>query len=80
MWYSVPLPGAEDMDVYGGQRGDLQKWALLCLEQSARQAGLWVPRGVGSLESKGPDWNPDLVSGLTSHSGASNQRSEPRFF
>lgn len=40
MWYSVPLTGAEDMDLYGGQRCDLQKWALLCLEQSARQAGL----------------------------------------
>lgn len=68
------------MDLYGGQRCDLLEWALLCLQQSARQAGLWVPQGAGSLETKGPDWNPDSVSGLTGHSGTSNQLSEPRFF
>lgn len=38
------------MDLYGGQRcGDLLERVLLCLQQSARQAGLWVPQGVGSL-------------------------------
>lgn len=62
MWRSVPLIGAEDMDLYGGQRCDWQEWALLRLEQAARQASLWLPRGAGSLEWKGPDWNPDSVT------------------
>ena len=52
MWRSVPLIGAEDMDLCGGQRCDRQEWALLGLEQSARPAGLWLPQGAGLWNGK----------------------------